>query len=169
MAARLSLREYQRELAERLRDAASTQSASKLGVLLGGESWLVELADAGEVIPVPPINALPLTQAWFKGLANVRGKLFSVVDFSAFLGLPAVTLSDHARLVLLGERFRTAAALLVDRSLGLRNATQLEPHEPAQGAPAWLKAQYRDAEGRLWKELDVAQLARDPHFLGVGA
>jgi twitching motility protein PilI len=169
MAARLSLREYQRELVERLRQAAHTQSASKLGVLLGGESWLVELADAGEVIPVPPISALPLTQPWFKGLANVRGNLFSVVDFSAFLGLPAVAVTDHARLLLLSERFRTAAALLVDRSLGLRNATQLEPRHSAQGAPAWLKAQYSDAEGRLWKELDVVQLARDPHFLGVGA
>jgi twitching motility protein PilI len=169
MAARLSLREYQRELAERLREASSAQSASKLGVLAGGESWLVELADAGEVIPVPPISALPLTQPWFKGLANVRGNLFSVVDFPAFLGLPPVTPGDQARLVLLSDRFRTAAALLVDRSLGLRNATQLEPRAGGEGGPSWLKAQYSDAEGRQWKELDVAQLASDPQFLGVGA
>ena len=169
MAARLSLRDYQRELVERLRSAGTAQSASKLGVQLGGESWLLELADAGEVIPVPPITPVPLTQVWFKGLANVRGNLFSVVDFPAFLGQPGVTLGDQARLVLLNERFRMATALLVDRSLGLRNAAQLEPQAAGGEARAWLKAQYADEEGRIWKELDVPQLAQDPQFLGVGA
>jgi len=170
MAARLSLRQYQRELVERLKSAESAQTTSRLGLQLGEESWLVDLADAGEVIPVPPITPLPLMHAWFKGLANVRGNLYSVVDFPAFIGLPAVNLGDQARLVLLNERFRTGAALLVERSLGLRNATQLEPRAAAQDhAPAWLKGQYSDADGRLWKELDLAQLAKDPRFLEVGA
>jgi twitching motility protein PilI len=168
MAARLSLRDYQRDLAERLRNAGSTQGASKLGVQLGGERWLIELADAGEVIPVPPISALPLTQAWFKGLANVRGNLYSVIDFPAFLGMPTVSVGEDARLLLLSERFRTGAALLVDRSLGLRNAAKLEVRARAEDAPAWLKAQYADEDGRIWRELDVAQLAQDAGFLGVG-
>jgi len=32
----------------------------------------------------------------------------------------------------------------------------------------WVRAQYADAEGRVWKELDVVQLAQHPDFLGVG-
>src|SRR6185295_14620547 len=83
---RLSLRDYQRELAERLRQADSARSASKLGVQVGAQSWLVDLVEAGEVLPVPPITAVPLTRAWFRGVANVRGNLYSVVDFAAFLG-----------------------------------------------------------------------------------
>jgi twitching motility protein PilI len=170
MAARLSLRQYQRELVERLRSAESAQTTSRLGLQLGEESWLVDLADAGEVIPVPPITPLPLMHAWFKGLANVRGNLYSVVDFPAFVGLPPVNLTDQARLLLLNERFRMGAALLVERSLGLRNAAQLEARAAPRGdAPAWLKGHYGDADGRLWKELDLAQLARDPRFLEVGA
>ena len=43
---RLSLRDYQRELAERLRQADSTRSASKLGVQVGRETWLVDLVEA---------------------------------------------------------------------------------------------------------------------------
>jgi twitching motility protein PilI len=168
MAERLSLRDYQRELAERLRTAGSSQSASKLGIQVGAESWLVELADAGEVIPVPPLTPVPLTRHWFKGLANVRGKLYSVVDFPAFLGGSPVGAGEHARLVLLNERFRTAAALLVDRSLGLRNPTQLEARESDGETPAWHKGQYADEDGRIWKELDVLQLAQSPDFLGVG-
>jgi hypothetical protein len=31
-----------------------------------------------------------------------------------------------------------------------------------------VRAQYADAEGRLWRELDLAELAQHPDFLGVG-
>src|SRR3954462_11370091 len=118
--ARASLREYQRELAERLRTEGSSASASKLGVQAGEAIWLVELTDAGEVIPLPAITPVPLTRPWFRGMANIRGNLYSVVDFPAFLGGKPVAANAEARLLLIGERFRTGVALLVDRSLGLR-------------------------------------------------
>jgi twitching motility protein PilI len=166
MAQRISLRDYQRELAERLRQADSARSASKLGVQVGAQSWLVDLVEAGEVLPVPPITAVPLTRAWFRGVANVRGNLYSVVDFAAFLGAGVSAGGEQARLLLLGERFRSAAALLIDRSLGLRNPAQLQA---AGGEPGpWARARYADAEGRQWKELDLPQLAQHPDFLSVG-
>ena len=49
---------------------------------------------------------------------------------------------------------------------GLRNPAQLEKREGK--LPMWVRAQYADAEGRVWKELDVVQLAQHPDFLGVG-
>jgi twitching motility protein PilI len=167
MAQRISLRDYQRELAERLRDADSARSASKLGVQVGAQSWLIDLAEAGEVIPVPPITTVPLTRAWFRGVANVRGNLYSVVDFAAFLGAGAAAVSGQARLVLLGERFRSAAALLVDRSLGLRNPAQLRAREPVPGHQPWLRAEYDDDAGGQWRELDVGELVRHSEFLAV--
>ena len=86
---------------------------------------MIDLVEAGEVIPVPPITPVPLTRPWFRGVANVRGNLYSVVDFAAFVGVGSVEVTERSRLVLLGERLRSAAALLVDRSLGLRNPDQL--------------------------------------------
>ena len=165
MAARTSLRDYQRELAERLRGAGTGRIASKLGLQVGDESWLVDLADAGEVLPVPPITPVPLTRPWFRGVANIRGNLYSVVDFPAFLGRTPVAPGDQSRLLLVGERFRLGTALLVDRSLGLRNPAQLEA---AGGEPGpWARAQYADADGRRWKELDLPQLVQHPDFLSV--
>jgi len=166
MASRASLHDYQRDLAERLRNAEVGVNASMLGMQVDDEAWLVDLREAGEVIPVPPITPLPLTRPWFKGLANIRGNLYSVVDFPAFLQRRPVVQGDQARLLLLGDRFRLGAALLVDRSLGLRNPAQLERREG--DAAAWVRAQYVDGEGRLWRELDLAQLAQHPDFLGVG-
>jgi len=166
MAEKTSLRDYQRDLAERLRNAGTGRSASKLGLQIGGDAWLVDLTDAGEVIPVPEITPVPLTQPWFKGVANIRGNLYSVVDFPAFLGGPPAALGGEARLLLVGERFRLAAALLVDRSLGLRNPAQLQPREAEPGQ--WARAEYTDAEGRQWKELDLPQLVQHADFLSVG-
>ena len=165
--ARASLREYQRELAERLRNAEAGTAASKLGVQVGEQNWLVDLTDAGEVIPVPAITAVPLTRPWFRGVANIRGNLYSVVDFPAFLGGEAVAGGADARLLLVGERFKTGVALLVDRSLGLRGAAQLQPRVSGAEHPAWVKAEHQDREGREWIELDVPQLIQHPDFLGV--
>lgn len=165
MAARTSLREYQRELVERLRNAEAGAAPSKLGVQVGAEAWLVDLAEAGEVLPVPPITPVPLTRPWFRGLANIRGNLFSVVDFPAFLGGAPAAPGPEARLLVLAERFRLGAALLVDRSLGLRNAAHLEAR--AAPAPAWSRGLYADREGRQWKELDLPGLAQHPEFLAV--
>ena len=167
MAQRISLRDYQRELAERLRQADSARSASKLGVQVGDQNWLIDLVEASEVIPVPPITPVPLARPWFRGVANVRGNLYSVVDFAEFLRTGVSGTGDQARLVLLGERFRSAAALLVDRSLGLRNPAQLRAREAAQGRAAWLRAEYDDDSGGRWSELDVAELVRDAEFLSV--
>ena len=86
MDSRTSLRDYQRDLAERLRSAQGAVNASMLGVQVDDEAWLVDLREAGEVIPVPPITPLPLTRPWFKGLANIRGNLYSVVDFPEPVG-----------------------------------------------------------------------------------
>ncbi|HLS87921.1 MAG TPA: chemotaxis protein CheW [Burkholderiales bacterium] len=169
MAEKLSLRDYQLDLAERLRAAASTRIASLLALQAGAEGWLVDLTEAGEVIPVPAITPVPLTKAWFKGMTNIRGNLYSVVDFSAFLGGAPTVPGEQSRLLLLGERFRLGSALLVDRSLGLRNPAQLKQKAPREDAPAWVRAEHADDEGRSWKELDVGALAQHPDFLTVSA
>lgn len=168
MAARSSLRDYQRELAERLRNAGSGRIASRLGVRVGTENWLVNLVDASEVIPVPAISPVPLARPWFKGITSIRGMLYGVVDFPAFLGGTAVAAGEQARLLLIGERFKMGSALLVDRSLGLRNPERLQPRASARGAP-WLKAEYTDTDGTLWRELDMSQLVQHADFLAAGA
>jgi twitching motility protein PilI len=166
MADKLSLRDYQRDLAERLRAAENSHNVSMLALQVGEQGWLVDLGDASEVIPVPPITPVPLTKPWFKGVTNIRGNLFSVVDFPAFLGATPVNVAAESRLLLIGDRFRMGSALLVDRSLGLRNPTQLTAR-PKSSQASWVKGEYVDQEGRIWQELDVPQLVQQQDFLAV--
>jgi twitching motility protein PilI len=170
-AARLDLRSFQQELANRLASKTAAQvESSRLGVACCDRRWLIRLSDAGEVIAVPPIVPVPLTKPWFLGLANIRGNLFSIVDFPAFLGDGPVRTGSLARLILLSTRGGgESAGLVVERVLGLRNLAQFEPAAADAAAPPWQAASWRDADGASWQEIDLAVLARDPAFLQVGA
>jgi twitching motility protein PilI len=170
-AARLDLRSFQQELATRLASKTAAQvESSRLAIACGERRWLIRLAEAGEVIAVPPIVSVPLTKPWFLGLANIRGNLFSVIDFPGFLGASPVTPSSLARLILLSTRQGgESAGIVVERVLGLRNLTQFERAAPGEAAQTWEVAGWRDADGCVWQEIDLGLLARDPAFLQVGA
>lgn len=170
-AARLDLRSFQQELATRLAAKTAAQvESSRLGFSCGDERWLIRLADAGEVIAVPPIVPVPLTKPWFLGLANIRGNLFSVIDFPQFLGFPPVVLGNLARFLLLSARTgEQHAGVVVQRVLGLRNLAQLTAVEDDTAQPAWHVRRWAEADGSTWREIDLGKLAREPAFLQVGA
>ena len=168
-AARLDLRSFQKELASRLASKTAAQvESSRLGIACGERRWLIRLGDAGEVIAVPPVVTVPLTKAWFLGLANIRGNLYSVIDFPAFLGDGKVAGGSLARLILLSSRGGESVGIVVERVLGLRNLAQFTAEDSDGGAPSWQVAGWRDAEGVSWREIDLGLLARDPAFLQVG-
>src|SRR5690349_7974381 len=162
-AARLDLRSFQRELATRLASKTVAQvESSRLGIACGDRRFLIRLGEAGEVIALPPIVPVPLTKSWFLGLANIRGNLYSVIDFPAFLGDAKVVPGNLARLVLLSSRGGESAGIVVERVLGLRNLAQFTPDALDETAPPWQVARWRDADGVAWREIDLGMLARDP-------
>ena len=83
------------------------------------------------------------------------------------LGGKPANLTEHSRLLLIAARYRTGAALLVERSLGLRNPAQLRPCLGAVQT-AWVKAQFEDEDGKTWRELDLGALVQQEEFLNVG-
>src|SRR5207237_2511987 len=104
-AARLDLRTFQQELATRLATKTAAQvESSRLGLSCGGVRWLIPLADAGEVVTVPTIVGVPMTRRWFLGVANIRGNLYSIVDFAGFLGCDPLPPAATTRLVLFAPR-----------------------------------------------------------------
>jgi twitching motility protein PilI len=170
MARRTDLRKFQEELSRRIASADSAVSAARrLAFRAGTASWLVALPDAGEVLPVPALTSVPLTRAWVRGLANVRGNLFTVVDLAAFLGDRPTPASPRNRLLLVGQRHAMNSALLVDLVLGLRDVSALAPRPADASAESWIKATYADGEGTQWRELDVPALLQASHFLDVAA
>ena len=176
MAKREALRELQSRLAQRLQ-AAMTEvpSASWLAVQCAGLGLIFPLRTAGEIFTAAGVLPVPHTQPWFLGVANLRGGLHGVVDLGAFLGLrqrPLAldSLGDQARLLALNPGTGGHCAVLIDRLAGLRNPGQLTRlPDPPQARPSFAGAVYRDTQGLVWQELDLAALAQQEQFLGIAA
>ena len=170
MARRTGLREFQLSVAERISTASSRAAlSSKLGFQVGADIWFVALHQVNEVIPVPASVPVPLTHSWFRGVANVRGNLYSMVDFAAFQGGDAIAPGMERRVILISDKLVGGAGLLVSRMLGLRNPEQFTAAErPADAAP-WVAGTFTDAGGTRWLELDLPALVREQRFLEVGA
>ena len=169
MATKTSLRKFQTDLAQRLADArAAPVSAARLGVQCGSGLWLIDLSEAGEIMPLPELTPVPLTRPWYAGVANARGTLVSVVDFSGFATGYTTPRGPETRLVLVNARLGINAALLVSRMLGLRNPRDFT-RTPAHGvAQPWEGQRWSDQTGFQWRELKLASLVAQPEFLKVG-
>jgi chemotaxis signal transduction protein len=70
---------------------------------------------------------------------------------------------------LLSERLNAPAGLLVGAVSGLRNVDTLERVPPGAQVAPWIVATWRDAEGSLWEEVDLAQVVASAAFLHVEA
>lgn len=169
---RQSLRDYQRQLAQRTTSALASPAASsrQLGFLAAGSGWLINLNDAAEIMPVPAITPVPGTQAWFLGLINHRGKLTSVIDFENFLGDQSSSHKTFGRLIVLSDRFPSTCALRVAAVTGLMEFSDTsgsEAEKLSAGSiiekPIWQGESVR-VRGKSWHRLDVLTLMADPRF-----
>ena len=171
MANKQALRDVQSRLAERLQ-AARTQARGRswLAVECGARGFLFPLREAGEIFALSPIVAVPHSQRWFLGVANLRGHLHGVVDLASFLGAKGTDSGrDQSRLVGFNQSLDLNCVLLVDRLLGLRSEEELtsEAAEAATTRPAFAGARYRDGSGRSWQELNLGELASNETFLKI--
>jgi len=163
MSKRLNLLEFQQSLIDRLQvsDLSATRLTT-LGVQIAEKNWLVDMTDISEVLPMPKVTAVPFTKPWYRGIANVRGNLYSVVDMAAYQNRDIASGDSHNRILLVAERYGFNAALLVDRVLGLHDARTWSQNE-VEG-----QTEYLDEKGSTWYKLDVSGLLAQQDFLQIG-
>ena len=175
MANREALRDLQARLASRLQAARSegTSVSSWLAVESAGSFYLLPLAQSGEIFPWGAIQAVPYTQSWFLGVANLRGGLVGVVDLAGLLGSAAPRTEQalsETSLLAFNAALEVNAALLVDRLAGLRGTDAFVSSEPpADNAPNFFGTTYVDSSGTRWQELNLQVLSQHPDFLSISA
>jgi twitching motility protein PilI len=166
----VKLREFSTQLAQRLKEAPSLPSEpTRLALRVGGENFLVEMGLAGEIVPLPDIAPVPWTRPWYRGLANVRGRLVGVIDLLHLMGRDPLPEDQAQQLLVFGEGLSVNAAILITRAFGIRNLKDLTPLAPAGAAGAsWEQTRYRDTDGVAFAELDLRDLARSAAFASIG-
>lgn len=176
MANREALRELQTRLASRLQAARSEGlSVRWLAVHIGDARYLFPLAQCGEIFPWTPVQPAAYTQAWFMGVANLRGGLCGVVDLVRFMApdTPAIrsdTALSECSLLSFNAGMELNCALLVDQLSGLRGLDSFTASAPAaEGAPGYFGPVHSDTAGLPWQEINLLSLSQLPSFLSISA
>jgi twitching motility protein PilI len=166
----VKLREFSTQLAQRLKEAPNLPTEpTRLAVRIGAENYLVEMSLAAEIVTLPDVARVPWTKPWYRGLANVRGRLVGVVDLQQLMGREPLTAEQGQQLLVLGEGLGVAAGILVTRAFGIRNLKDLESVDGPASPIGWERTRYRDLEGMALTELDLRELAAAPAFTAINA
>lgn len=70
---------------------------------LSNERYAIETHYVRRVVPMREYTLVPGAPAFLVGVINLRGDILAVVDFRKFLGVAQPGLTDHARVVVLGD------------------------------------------------------------------
>lgn len=166
----VKLREFSTQLAQRLKEAPNLPNEpTRLAIRMGAENYLVEMGLAAEIVSLPEIARVPWTKPWYRGLANVRGRLVGVVDLQQMMGREPLSADLGLQLLVLGEGLGVAAGILITRAFGIRNLKDLESLEAPASPVVWERSRYRDLEGMTLTELDLRELATAPAFTAINA
>ncbi|GKS70232.1 CheW protein [Nitrosomonas sp. PY1] len=143
-------------------------SSPVLGVAVGETRYLIPMSEVSEVVDMSKVIAIPLTQSWFLGLANVRGNLYGITDLSAYLGDGAVLLNSKSRILLASLDKKLSGGFVVDSMLGIRERSEFTLLEKEKKkAKETIRKQYKDIEERIWEELSLFALMREEKFLQI--
>ncbi len=167
----VKLREFSTQLAQRLKEAPNKPvEPTRLAVRIGPENYLVEMALAGEIVSLPEIAPVPWTRPWYRGLANVRGRLIGVVDLLQLAGRDPLPADQTQQVLVIGEVLGVNAGILVTRAFGIRNLKDLTLLDAAAltGRASWEQGRYRDNDGLTMTELELRELATSASFASIG-
>jgi twitching motility protein PilI len=171
-AAFITLADYLARCRARAADLPMREDAvqywSGVGFTLEGRYFVAPLDEVAEILSVPAYTRIPGVLGWMKGVANVRGRLMTIMDLSRFLGNVS-DLQEKRRRLLVLDRDDLYTGVIVDEVLGMQHFPA-DDHvaTPATGEGQDISA-YLDGgyprDGEQWSVFSLARLARDPRFM----
>lgn len=172
---REGLQAFQNSLFARMEAASSADLQSRrLAVNIGGVPCLLNLTEAGEILPVSslaPLTPVPLTQPWYLGLVNIRGSLVGIVDLAAQAGRERQVPDRDSRVLVFAPTLAPNCGLLLSSVMGLRHLSEMSEIQNKNDDESefiGVVGRYRDGEGTEWNEIGLATLLNVPAFLHIG-
>ena len=141
-----------------------------IGFRLAGQIYVAPMSEVDEVLTLPAYTKVPGVKSWLNGVANIRGRLLSVVDLGAMLGHQPCVNSAKSR-VLTIRKGDLYSGVIVDEVLGLQTFSSLEQIEtkmPDSDVEDFIVGGF-EKEGLYWSVFSLHQLADATEFLSVTA
>ncbi|MCB1734718.1 MAG: purine-binding chemotaxis protein CheW [Gammaproteobacteria bacterium] len=144
---------------------------SGIAFRVGKENLLVHADEILEILTYPAITRVPGTQAWVKGVANVRGNLLPVMDLGGYLNGHRTPVNRTTR-VLVSNQQGVFVGLVVDEVLGQRQFDEDERFtwdaandDALDSTPYSAEGFRRDEE--TWRVFKLGQLTTQSRFMQV--
>lgn len=140
-----------------------------LAFAVGELRLTAELTAFTDIVDCGAITPVPRTRGWVRGLTNVRGTLYSVVDFAQFLGYPRINTDTEGKLLVINDN-ELGCALLVNSVLGMRRFDQEKEYRDAEVMDSPVRPFVSHAymqDEQLWGVLDTSRLTASDEFRSV--
>ena len=140
-----------------------------IGFRVGTRLLVTGIDEVNELLAVPPLTAVPGTQPWLLGVANVRGNLVPVVDFARFLFGERTQHTDRSRLLIVRQG-SGSVALLVDDVFGQRTVDEQQRSEAsAEDDPRLVRFVDSRVGAQQLAIFNMSRLVRAPDFRHAAA
>jgi len=163
-----------REIEERCRSCSSglphkQEAASEwsgIAFRIGKTNLVTPMGEVIEILEFPELTAVPLTQPWVRGMANIRGSLLPVIDLTGYLNGSMTKLTPRTR-VLIVDHNGVYTGLVVDEVLGMKHFMNDE-YVVGESVEGFLKPYTQSgfqSGNKYWGLFSLHALAELPQFL----
>lgn len=139
-----------------------------IGFLLGGEQFVTHMAEVVEILQLPKVTRVPGVKSWVLGIANVRGRMVSIMDLNGVLGFPSKG-NWRSQRVLVIEHNDYLTGLVVDAVLGMQSFPvdrELAAENVADNLKPFVEKAF-ERDGRSWSVMEFGALLRSSEFLNI--
>jgi twitching motility protein PilI len=141
---------------------------SGVGFELGGQRYVSPIGEVAEMLVKPEVTRVPGVKPWVLGVANVRGRLLTLLDLEAYFELPAGNQKKQRVLAMdVGEFY---CGVLVSDVLGMQHFALDSYSETAVAAQSQMQTYTQgvyEQDGQSWTVFSLFELASDPNFFNV--
>ncbi len=171
--------ELLREIANRSIETASPlpqrtevrETWDGIGFRVGNENFVVPLDQVSEILTYISITAVPGAKEWVKGIANVRGNLLAISDFSGFVQNKVSKYTKKSQILVIHHK-DIQSGLIVDEVFGLRHFFTEDFLKKCKvnddNLQRFIRGGYKQGEN-LWPVVDIFSIVDEPGFRQVSA
>lgn len=152
----LDIKSIQKSILEDI-DVSNVSMDAFVGMKVGNEGWLVDLAFLSEVAMPPSISKPGRCPKWVLGIGGFHGEVFSLIDMEQILTGSGITNVRQSWLTLFNRKVEGNMALLWPTMVGLVSKSELNIIE-SNSLPRFCRQMWCAEDHFLWKELDIDAL-----------
>jgi twitching motility protein PilI len=133
---------------------------------IGDTQLAASMVQVREVLTDPLVSRVPGSKTWVRELANVRGRLVTIIDFPLFLRI------ERGARALFVESGDLSVGLLVDEVFGARQFSEDERSTDLGDTIDAMRPYVSSrivTSGEPWTVLDIARVLSAPAFLNAAA